>query len=68
MRKLCSDFRGDPIPDALIKRVDEYLPDDLTKFLSLSEVFPITLSLPLLNVIVLLKSSLIEKAEVLPTL
>ncbi|OWM79976.1 hypothetical protein CDL15_Pgr006280 [Punica granatum] len=27
---------GDPIPDALIKRVDEYLPNDLTKFLTSS--------------------------------
>ncbi|KAK4747488.1 hypothetical protein SAY87_014074 [Trapa incisa] len=28
---------GDPIPDALIKRIDEYLPNDLTKFFPLSE-------------------------------
>lgn len=31
---LLPSCRGDPIPSTLIEKVDEYIPDDLTKLLS----------------------------------
>lgn len=30
--------RGDPIPNTLIEKVDEYIPDDFAKLLNVSEV------------------------------
>lgn len=40
LRQTFSFYRGDPIPRTLIEKVDDYIPDDLTKLLNAFQVPP----------------------------